>query len=90
MNDPVKVIYNPIDYASRPHKQFLDKYMNGKKRVLFLGMNPGPWGLAQTGETIRVLFLQYLQHLAITLGRAFVVVGYSLSEMELSLNSRDC
>ena len=28
---------------------YLEKFANGTKRVLFLGMNPGPWGMAQTG-----------------------------------------
>ncbi|MFP4266794.1 MAG: uracil-DNA glycosylase family protein [Spirochaetaceae bacterium] len=42
-------IYNPLVYAWRPHRSFLLRYGNGKKRVLFVGMNPGPWGMAQTG-----------------------------------------
>ncbi len=25
------------------------RFASGQKRVLFLGMNPGPWGMAQTG-----------------------------------------
>jgi single-strand selective monofunctional uracil DNA glycosylase len=28
---------------------YLRRYGNGRKRVLFLGMNPGPFGMAQTG-----------------------------------------
>ena len=42
-------VYNPISYAQIPHRAFLQKYMDGTKRVLFLGMNPGPWGMAQSG-----------------------------------------
>lgn len=42
-------IYNPLVYAWKPHRSFLLRYGNGKKRVLFVGMNPGPWGMAQTG-----------------------------------------
>ena len=42
-------VYNPADYARAACEQYLCKYANGKKRVLFLGMNPGPWGMAQTG-----------------------------------------
>ena len=41
--------YNPLDYAWQSHCQYLERYGQGKKRVLFLGMNPGPWGMAQTG-----------------------------------------
>lgn len=43
------VVYDPSDYAAEPYKDYLTKYCNGRKRVLMLGMNPGPWGMAQTG-----------------------------------------
>lgn len=46
---PVSHVYNPLDYARRPHTQYLRRYGKGPKRVLLLGMNPGPWGMAQTG-----------------------------------------
>jgi single-strand selective monofunctional uracil DNA glycosylase len=46
---PVHHIYNPLEYAWEPHQQYLQRYGAGKKRVLFLGMNPGPFGMAQTG-----------------------------------------
>jgi len=46
---PVAYVYNPLDYAREAHEQFLSRYGNGKKRVVFLGMNPGPFGMAQTG-----------------------------------------
>lgn len=42
-------VYNPLKYAREPHEMFLSRFGGGKKRVLFLGMNPGPWGMAQTG-----------------------------------------
>ncbi len=42
-------VYNPLEYAWEPHKRFLESYGEGKKRIIFLGMNPGPWGMAQTG-----------------------------------------
>lgn len=45
----VACVYNPLVYARAPHEQFLQRYGSGKKRILFLGMNPGPWGMAQTG-----------------------------------------
>lgn len=47
--DPVAVTYNPLTYAWGNHEQYLEQYGTGKKRVLFLGMNPGPWGMSQTG-----------------------------------------
>lgn len=46
---PVTRVYNPLDYARDPAEQYLDLAGAGQKQVLFLGMNPGPWGMAQTG-----------------------------------------
>lgn len=46
---PVKFVYNPLIYAWRPHELYLETYGASPKRVLFLGMNPGPFGMAQTG-----------------------------------------
>lgn len=47
--EPVAYVYNPLDYAWELHCQYLTRYGQGTKEVLFLGMNPGPWGMAQTG-----------------------------------------
>lgn len=47
--DPVTHVYNPLDYARAMHEAFIDRFGGGRKRVLMLGMNPGPWGMAQTG-----------------------------------------
>lgn len=47
--EPVGVIYNPVDYAWEPHRNYVTRYCQGPKEVLFLGMNPGPFGMAQTG-----------------------------------------
>jgi single-strand selective monofunctional uracil DNA glycosylase len=46
---PVTHVYNPLQYARAAHEIYLQRYGNGPKRVLFLGMNPGPFGMAQTG-----------------------------------------
>jgi single-strand selective monofunctional uracil DNA glycosylase len=46
---PVSHVYLPLDYARAPHERYLERYGGGRKRVLFLGMNPGPFGMAQTG-----------------------------------------
>lgn len=46
---PVDVVYNPLNYAWESYSLYLEKYGNSKKKVVFLGMNPGPWGMAQTG-----------------------------------------
>ncbi len=41
--------YNPLEYAAVPHEKYLSLYAGNRKRVIFVGMNPGPWGMAQTG-----------------------------------------
>ena len=46
---PVTHVYNPLDYAWAAHEIYLRRYANSKKAVIFLGMNPGPFGMAQTG-----------------------------------------
>ena len=46
---PVTHVYNPLDYAWAAHEKYLRKFGAGKKRVIFIGMNPGPFGMAQTG-----------------------------------------
>ncbi|OGA21861.1 MAG: single-stranded DNA-binding protein [Betaproteobacteria bacterium RIFCSPLOWO2_02_FULL_67_26] len=46
---PVAVVYNPLDYAWKPHRAYLERYGQGHPQVLLLGMNPGPFGMAQTG-----------------------------------------
>ena len=46
---PVTHVYNPLTYAWSAHEAYLTRYGAGPKRVIFLGMNPGPFGMAQTG-----------------------------------------
>lgn len=46
---PVTHVYNPLEYAKRPWGAYLRLAASSPKRVLFLGMNPGPFGMAQTG-----------------------------------------
>ncbi len=46
---PVCCVYNPLDYAWDAHAAYIEKYGNSRKKVVFLGMNPGPFGMAQTG-----------------------------------------
>jgi single-strand selective monofunctional uracil DNA glycosylase len=46
---PVTHVYHPLDYAWRAHSAYVRRFGDTTKRVLFLGMNPGPFGMAQTG-----------------------------------------
>jgi single-strand selective monofunctional uracil DNA glycosylase len=46
---PVSHVYNPLEYARVPHEIYLQRCGAGPKQYLFVGMNPGPFGMAQTG-----------------------------------------
>jgi single-strand selective monofunctional uracil DNA glycosylase len=46
---PVTHIYNPLQYAWNLHRAYISRYGTGRKKIIFLGMNPGPFGMAQTG-----------------------------------------
>ncbi len=46
---PVTHVYNPLVYAWASHELYLTRYGGGSKEVVFLGMNPGPFGMVQTG-----------------------------------------
>ena len=46
---PTTHIYNPLRYAWPAHRSYLEQHADSRKKVIFLGMNPGPFGMAQTG-----------------------------------------
>ena len=46
---PVAYVYRTLDYTWEAHQLYLERFGKGNKRVVFLGMNPGPFGMAQTG-----------------------------------------
>jgi single-strand selective monofunctional uracil DNA glycosylase len=46
---PVAHVYNPLRYAWKAHEIYLRRFGAAPKEILFLGMNPGPFGMAQTG-----------------------------------------
>lgn len=46
---PVTHVYDPLTYAWRAHRQYLERWGAGRKQAVLVGMNPGPWGMAQTG-----------------------------------------
>jgi single-strand selective monofunctional uracil DNA glycosylase len=49
LHDPVAHVYNPLEYARRPHERYVETYGGGTKQAILLGMNPGPFGMVQTG-----------------------------------------
>ena len=46
---PVSHCYNPLDYAWAAHELYLRRFGNSAKKIVFLGMNPGPFGMVQCG-----------------------------------------
>lgn len=46
---PVACTYNPLQYAWAGHEAYVRRFAGGRKKTLYLGMNPGPFGMAQTG-----------------------------------------
>lgn len=46
---PTACTYNPLVYARRPHEAYLERYARQGVDAILVGMNPGPWGMAQTG-----------------------------------------
>ena len=46
---PVTHVYNPIEYARNAYTLYLRRYAGRPKEIVLIGMNPGPWGMAQTG-----------------------------------------
>lgn len=46
---PVTHVYNPLEYAWSLHRDYLERYGAGHPQVVLVGMNPGPFGMAQTG-----------------------------------------
>lgn len=47
--EPVACVYDPLDYAWAPFAQYVERYGGPPKEVVLVGMNPGPYGMVQTG-----------------------------------------
>jgi single-strand selective monofunctional uracil DNA glycosylase len=45
----VACVYNPLAYARLPYREYVRRYGRSRRDYVFLGMNPGPFGMAQTG-----------------------------------------
>jgi single-strand selective monofunctional uracil DNA glycosylase len=48
-SEPVTHVYDPLRHAARGFRRYLRRFGDGPKQVVFLGMNPGPYGMTQTG-----------------------------------------
>jgi len=48
-SSPVAYVYNPLDYARSGYQEYVTRFGAGRREVILLGMNPGPFGMVQTG-----------------------------------------
>lgn len=46
---PIAHVYDPLQYAWAPYEAYVTRYGATRKRVVLVGMNPGPFGMMQTG-----------------------------------------
>jgi len=46
---PVDFVYDPTHYAREPLGIYFERYGRTPTKVVLVGMNPGPWGMLQTG-----------------------------------------
>ena len=46
---PISIVYNPLLYARKPYNRYLERFGRGRREIVLVGMNPGPFGMAQTG-----------------------------------------
>jgi len=88
---PVSHVYNPLDYAWPAHRSYLERFGVAPKEVVFLGMNPGPWGMAQTGVPFgEVAAVRDWLSISATVGRperehpARPVSGFACARSEVS------
>jgi len=49
LSAPAFYVYDPLTYAAECHRSYVEKYARHRVPTLLLGMNPGPWGMMQTG-----------------------------------------
>ena len=84
-------IYNPLDYAWQPHSEYLKRYVHKGAKAFFLGMNPGPFGMMQTGVPFgEVGFVKTWMGIEETVGKpsnehpARPVLGFECKRSEVS------
>jgi single-strand selective monofunctional uracil DNA glycosylase len=67
---PVSHVYNPLEYAREPYRQYLRRYGKRPKQIVLVGMNPGPWGMAQTGIPFgEIISVRDWMHIEAPVGR---------------------
>ena len=88
---PVTHVYNPLQYARPAYDEYLRRYASPPKEIVLLGMNPGPWGMAQTGVPFgEVAAVQQWLGIETPVGRPAVehpkkpVTGFDCTKSEVS------
>lgn len=48
--EPITHVYRPLVYARSLHRTYVEKFgVETPREAILIGMNPGPWGMGQTG-----------------------------------------
>ena len=88
---PVAYVYNPLDYARAPHEALITRFVDGPRALLLVGMNPGPFGMAQTGVPFgEVRFVRDWMGIDAPVGKPprehkkRPIVGFSCTKSEVS------
>lgn len=86
---PVSCIYNSTEYARHTFEIYVRKYCSTKKPIMYFGMNPGPWGMTQTGVSIKILWLLAMDEMNILL-ISQSLIGVTARALEIPLYIRTC
>ena len=81
---PVTHVYNPLDYAWACHEQYLRRYGEGRKRIVFVGMNPGPFGMTQIGVPFGEIAAARDNFCAVTINSIALISFFLLDFQKLS------
>ena len=88
---PVSHVYNPLRYARPAYDEYIKRYADPPKEIILLGMNPGPWGMAQTGVPFgEVSFVRQWLNIETPIGKPAVehpkkpVSGFACTRSEVS------
>lgn len=46
---PVAYVYQPLEYAIAGYRAYVERWGASRREILWIGMNPGPFGMMQTG-----------------------------------------
>eukprot|EP01023_Acetabularia_acetabulum_P031317 TRINITY_DN29446_c0_g1_i1.p1 TRINITY_DN29446_c0_g1~~TRINITY_DN29446_c0_g1_i1.p1 ORF type:complete len:252 (+),score=22.23 TRINITY_DN29446_c0_g1_i1:130-885(+) len=89
-DEKINTIYNPLEYAWEPYENYLRKYCGDYKKTIFVGMNPGYFGMVQTGipfgDLNMVCNFLHLQKFQVPVKQHNIrkIVGYEIKRSEVS------